>query len=129
MQKRIVKLDYKFIIAILFIYACELLANYLIKTYTSFHSGKDGGMANAAVLHIIICYIFFLIIRPNIISLIGIGGFVGILSCVISIFFSESMNSDLFEWYNWMLLNQFIAASIAVLIGFVYWFIIKRIEV
>ena len=34
MQKRIVKLDYKFIIAILFIYACELLANYLIKTYT-----------------------------------------------------------------------------------------------
>jgi hypothetical protein len=60
--------------------------------------------------------------------LIGIGGFVGILSCVISIFFSESINSDLFEWYNWMLLNQFIAASIAVLIGFVYWFIIKRIE-
>ena len=128
MQNRIVKLDYKFLIAILFIFAFELLANYLIKTYTSFHSGKDKGMANAAVLHILICYIFFLIIKPNIISLIGIGGFIGILSCVVSIIISESINSDLFEWYTWMLLNQFLAASIAVLFGLLYWFIIKRIE-
>ena len=109
------------IIAVIFLYSCAFLINYLVKNITALHWGKDGGSVTIAIFHCISCYIFFLILHRSIITFLGLGLFVGFISCTIDIILSNIFQWNISDWYMYMLTHQILSCTIVFFSGILYY--------
>lgn len=108
----------RYIIATLFLYLSAFFINYLVKNTLSLHWGKDGGSVSIAFFHCISSYLFFLILNRCAITYIGLGFFVGLISCGIIVFLPILWDNP--DWFIYMLGQQIVACTIVFLLGIGY---------
>jgi hypothetical protein len=108
------------LVGVLFIYASALLINYLVKSNPNLHFAKDGGITNVAVFHCISSYLLFLIIHRSAITLIGLGFFVGLASCLLVFVLTNAIKFNIPDWFNYVLLLQIIASTFVFIVGIIY---------
>ena len=101
----------------LFLYASEFFINYLIRITPSLHFAKDGGIVDAALFHCISSYLFFILLQRNFFTFFGLGLFIGFASCIIDMFLMNYISWNPSDYFNFILLNQIIAATFVLIAG------------
>jgi len=119
---------YSTLIAGIFLYGSAVFINYLVKTVPSLHFGKDGGLVSVALFHCIASYLFFIILKRNALTLLGLGFFVGLATCVFDLFALNSIPWNPSDYFNYLLLHQIISDTIILLVGICYILILKRLQ-
>ena len=111
----------KLFLPTLFVYLSAILINYIVRQNLSLHVGKDGGSVAIALFHCISSYLFFVFLHRSLLTFLGLGLLVGLFSCIVEIAITNIIDMDYpTDWFNYMLVQQFIATTIIVLLGIIY---------
>ena len=114
-----VKSRNRLLIAIALLYLAAFLINYAVRHVASWHGGKDDGIGSTIILHSISCYLFFILLRTNFLSLLGAGFAAGLFSCMVAAGASNLL-PKCENWYNYLLQAQLVAVTIVICLGIAY---------
>ena len=103
----------------LFLFASAFFIHYLVKTSSTLHFGKDGGLASVGIFSCFASYIFFILLRRSMITLFGLGLFIGFVT-FIGVFLSNVITWNPPDYLNFLLLIQIITDAIIFVIGICY---------
>ena len=118
----------KYIIVLLILITLIVIENFIFKTYPFFNQGKDAGLAFIVLFHLLNSYICFLLIRRGLLSYIGLGFFIGLLSCVFHIFITSNLSINKLSWFDFLFISQLIDTAFVVIIAIAYDILIRRFE-
>ncbi len=116
----------KLLVIISLFYLYGILVNLAVRLVPSLHYGKDGGSVTIILSHLVGSYLFFIVLRRSVLAFLGLGFFIGLLSCSVVFLMAWLDNLD----YNvFIFLSQLIATTIVVLLGLGYLRIEKHFRV
>lgn len=95
-----------------------ILENYFIRFNESFLAQKSQGLSVALMLHFLNAYVYFILIKRNFFSYLGLGLVPGFIGVLVVVFYP--IKSNQIDWFDFIFILQINATITLILLGFLY---------